>query len=228
MCRFVLGNFITDDLPRYTTYHCHNVSVFTCFCIRFSVYEPIQFIKLKRIVKRLFTCPYFFQFFLSSYTHSLCSYRIFCLHHARLHRNSKFSLPVCAFPHHTHFFLAPACTSFCSVGTALFVSPNGSFRFSFGRFVLRIWDTSALRFFVLFSCYHYITFDATCPLLTPLDNAPAENFFGIFKTECFRRQKVDTLDQAKQLVHEYINFYNYERIQLKTMLTPFEKRRQLA
>jgi len=61
---------------------------------------------------------------------------------------------------------------------------------------------------------------------TPLDNAPAENFFGIFKTECFRRQKVETLDQAKQLVHDYVDFYNFERIQLKTMLTPHEKRRQ--
>jgi transposase InsO family protein len=63
---------------------------------------------------------------------------------------------------------------------------------------------------------------------TPLDNAPAENFFGIFKVECFSRQNVDTFEQARKLVHEYIHFYNFERIQLKTMLTPFEKRRQLA
>jgi len=63
---------------------------------------------------------------------------------------------------------------------------------------------------------------------TPLDNAPAENFFGTFKTEWFCRQKVETIDHAKQLVQEFIYFYNYERIQLKTMLTPFEKRRQLA
>ena len=63
---------------------------------------------------------------------------------------------------------------------------------------------------------------------TPLDNACAENFFGTFKTECFRRQKVDSLEQAKQLVHDYVEFYNYERIQLKTMLTPYEKRCQLA
>ena len=61
---------------------------------------------------------------------------------------------------------------------------------------------------------------------TPLDNAPAENFFSIFKTECFRRQKVLTLEHAEQLVNEYMDFYNYERIQLKTRLTPFEKRRQ--
>jgi transposase InsO family protein len=63
---------------------------------------------------------------------------------------------------------------------------------------------------------------------TPLDNAPAENFFGILKTECLYRQQISTLEQAMQLVHDYIHFYNYERIQLKTELTPFEKRRQLA
>jgi len=62
---------------------------------------------------------------------------------------------------------------------------------------------------------------------TPLDNAPAENFFGSFKTECYRRQKVETFEQAEKRVHSYMHFYNYERIQLKTMLTPFEKRRQL-
>lgn len=63
---------------------------------------------------------------------------------------------------------------------------------------------------------------------TPLDNAPAENFFGILKTECIYRQKILTLEQARELIDEYIFFYNYERIQLKTNLTPFEKRRQVA
>lgn len=61
---------------------------------------------------------------------------------------------------------------------------------------------------------------------TPLDNAPAENFFGILKTECIYRQKILTIQQARELVHEYINFYNFERIQLKNGLTPFEIRRQ--
>lgn len=61
---------------------------------------------------------------------------------------------------------------------------------------------------------------------TPLDNAPAENFFGILKTECIYRQKILTIRQARELVHEYINFYNFERIQLKNGLTPFEIRRQ--
>lgn len=59
------------------------------------------------------------------------------------------------------------------------------------------------------------------------DNAMAENFFSILKTECIYRYKPSTFDEAQQLIDEYIYFYNYERIQLKTKLTPYEKRRQL-
>ena len=62
----------------------------------------------------------------------------------------------------------------------------------------------------------------------PLDNAPIENFFSILKTECIYRQKIQTIQQAKSLVNDYIHFYNFERIQLKYGLTPFEKRRQTA
>lgn len=60
------------------------------------------------------------------------------------------------------------------------------------------------------------------------DNAPAENFFSILKTECIRRHKPKTLNQVRQLIDNYIFFYNHRRIQLKTKLTPLEKRRQLA
>ena len=60
------------------------------------------------------------------------------------------------------------------------------------------------------------------------DNAMAENFFGILKTECIYRHKPKTFDDARQLIDDYIYFYNYERIQLKTQLTPHEKRCQLA
>jgi len=60
------------------------------------------------------------------------------------------------------------------------------------------------------------------------DNAPAENFFGILKSECIHRSKPKTIEQAKVLIDEYLHFYNYERIQLKTKLTPFEKRCQFA
>lgn len=61
-----------------------------------------------------------------------------------------------------------------------------------------------------------------------LDNAPAENFFGILKSECINRLKIKTINEAERLIDEYIHFYNYERIQLKTKLTPFEKRCQLV
>ena len=60
------------------------------------------------------------------------------------------------------------------------------------------------------------------------DNAMAENFFSILKAECIRRYKPKTINEARLLIDNYIHFYNHERIQLKTKLTPLEKRRQLA
>lgn len=60
----------------------------------------------------------------------------------------------------------------------------------------------------------------------PYDNALAENFFGILKAECINRRKIFTYDEARLIISEYIDFYNNERIQLKTKLTPLEKRRQ--
>ena len=62
----------------------------------------------------------------------------------------------------------------------------------------------------------------------PYDNALAENFFSILKTECIHRQKIQTIFQAQELIDDYIHFYNYERFQLKYRLTPFEKRCQSA
>ena len=56
------------------------------------------------------------------------------------------------------------------------------------------------------------------------DNAPAENFFSHLKEEYLRQHAQPTFEQAKQLVAEYIHFYNYERIQLKTRQTPYETR----
>lgn len=61
----------------------------------------------------------------------------------------------------------------------------------------------------------------------PIDNAMAENFFSILKTECIKPHKPNTFEEAKEMIGEYMNFYNYERIQLKTKLTPYEKRCQL-
>lgn len=62
----------------------------------------------------------------------------------------------------------------------------------------------------------------------PYDNALAENFFSILKTECIYRTKLKTSEEAKSLIDEYIYFYNHERLQLKTKLTPLEKRNQFV
>lgn len=60
------------------------------------------------------------------------------------------------------------------------------------------------------------------------DNACVENFFGTLKSECIYRAKPKSFEEASQLIDDYIYFYNHERIQLNTKLTPYEKRCQLA
>ena len=62
----------------------------------------------------------------------------------------------------------------------------------------------------------------------PYDNAMAENFFSILKSECINRVTLQTYDDASIIISEYIHFYNNERIQLKTKLTPLEKRNQFV
>ena len=56
------------------------------------------------------------------------------------------------------------------------------------------------------------------------DNAMAENFFSILKTECIYRAKPQTFNQANRLIDEYIWFYNHERIQSKTGEAPLARR----
>ena len=58
----------------------------------------------------------------------------------------------------------------------------------------------------------------------PYDNAMAENFFSILKTECIYRHKPATFSQANELIDCYIYFYNHERIQLKTGEAPLARR----
>lgn len=62
----------------------------------------------------------------------------------------------------------------------------------------------------------------------PYDNALAENFFSVLKTECIYRAKPKTFQEARLLISEYIHFYNHERIQLKSKLTPLEQRNQFV
>ena len=58
----------------------------------------------------------------------------------------------------------------------------------------------------------------------PYDNAMAENFFSILKTECIYRHKPKTLKEASNLIDRYIHFYNHERIQNRTGVAPLTLR----
>lgn len=81
---------------------------------------------------------------------------------------------------------------------------------------------SSQSYFVLNSQYH----------ITPSmsrrgncwDNAPMENFFSHLKEEALRHTHLPTFDEARQIIDDYVYFYNYERIQLKTRQTPYELR----
>lgn len=58
----------------------------------------------------------------------------------------------------------------------------------------------------------------------PYDNAAMENFFGTLKTECLYRTHFSSRAELEQVVAEYVHFYNFQRINLKNGLTPFEIR----
>lgn len=58
------------------------------------------------------------------------------------------------------------------------------------------------------------------------DNAPMESFFSHLKEEAIRHIKSPTFMEVKHIIDEYIYFYNYERIQLKTKQTPYQRRCQ--
>ena len=62
----------------------------------------------------------------------------------------------------------------------------------------------------------------------PYDNSAMENFFGNLKTECLHRMKFSCKAEVEQAVDEYVQFYNFERINMKNGLTPFEIRSKAA
>lgn len=62
----------------------------------------------------------------------------------------------------------------------------------------------------------------------PYDNAAMENFFGTLKSECLNRMKFFNRAEVEQAVAEYVQFYNFERINLKNGLTPYETRSKAA
>ena len=52
------------------------------------------------------------------------------------------------------------------------------------------------------------------------DNAMAENFFSIFKTECIYRHQAATFNGTNKLIDNYLYFNNHQRIRLKTGVAP--------
>jgi putative transposase len=60
-----------------------------------------------------------------------------------------------------------------------------------------------------------------------LDNAVAENFFGILKTEMYHGHQFDDADDLISSLKDYIEYYNTKRIKVKLNgLTPREYRNQ--
>lgn len=57
-----------------------------------------------------------------------------------------------------------------------------------------------------------------------LDNAPVESFFSHLKQETLRHLPLLSLEEVRLQIDDYIAFYNYDRIQLKTKQTPFQIR----
>src|SRR5690625_1589596 len=60
-----------------------------------------------------------------------------------------------------------------------------------------------------------------------LDNAVIERFFGTLKCELFYREKFTSIEQLEKRIHEYIYYYNHERVSTKLKgLSPVQYRNQ--
>ncbi|WP_142288239.1 IS3 family transposase, partial [Bacillus sp. EAC] len=60
-----------------------------------------------------------------------------------------------------------------------------------------------------------------------LDNAVIENFFGLLKSELLYNEEFSSMDQFIEKLHEYIHYYNHERIKIKLKgLSPVQYRVQ--
>jgi putative transposase len=61
------------------------------------------------------------------------------------------------------------------------------------------------------------------------DNAAMESFFGVMKTELFYLEKFTSIEQLKQALAKYIDYYNNDRIKMKLGgLSPVQYRLQAA
>lgn len=60
-----------------------------------------------------------------------------------------------------------------------------------------------------------------------LDNAAMESFFGTLKSEFFRLERFENIEQLRQGLRGYIHYYNHDRLKLKLKgLSPVEYRTQ--
>ncbi len=60
-----------------------------------------------------------------------------------------------------------------------------------------------------------------------LDNAAIESFFAVLKTELLHKSKFESVEVFKSALHEYIHYYNHERIKQKLKgLSPVQFRLQ--
>jgi transposase InsO family protein len=61
------------------------------------------------------------------------------------------------------------------------------------------------------------------------DNAAMESFFGTLKCELFHLNKFETTEKLKEALHDYIRYYNVDRIKLALGgLSPVAFRMQAA
>ena len=62
-----------------------------------------------------------------------------------------------------------------------------------------------------------------------IDNGPMEAFWGTIKSEMYYLNKFYSLEDLKQAIINYINFYNNKRLQSKLKcLPPVEYRKQAS
>ena len=60
-----------------------------------------------------------------------------------------------------------------------------------------------------------------------LDNAAMESFFGTLKSELFYLERFESIEQLQASIHQYIHYYNHERIKTKLKgLSPVQYRVQ--
>ena len=59
-----------------------------------------------------------------------------------------------------------------------------------------------------------------------LDNSPTENFFGRIKQEIWddNKEEYDSVESLISAIHDYMGYYNNDRIVMKTKMTPVECR----